>query len=429
MKVVHCKGNSQNTESYHYIGRPKGNDKFHFGNPFSHEAFSKALVKVSNRDEACDSFKDWLDGKRYTDVAPERRQWILDNLSLLKGKDLGCWCSPQRCHGDYLLELANRKNLEVNMIYAGIGSRETPEHILVAMKAIGFSLAQRGWTLRSGGASGADQAFEKGCASGPGNKEIYLPWKGFEGNDSPLYTITKEAMEMGKQYHPAWDNCSVGAKKMHSRNCHQVMGQDLKTPVSFVVCWTVNASGKGGTGQALRIAKGNNIPILDLGNCKTTEEAIRLFFEFLKGFETESTFIPMSGNILTSEAESLVNTVNCVGIMGKGLAADFKEAYPAMFLEYKKVCDAGKLEPGKLHIWRNVINFPTKIDWRNDSKLEWIESGLDKLVLFIKNKNIKSIAIPPLGCGNGNLDKPTVKKLVEDKLRHLNISIEMWNFE
>jgi hypothetical protein len=145
--------------------------------------------------------------------------------------------------------------------YAGIGSRETPTNILQAMTYIATVLSSVGYILRSGGASGADSAFEAGAGNA---KEIYLPWKGFNGNNSVLHNVSKEALQLASTLHPAWNRCSQGAQKLHGRNCYQVLGEQLVSPVEFVVCWTPNGTRSGGTGQALRLAERENIKIYDL---------------------------------------------------------------------------------------------------------------------------------------------------------------------
>ena len=146
--------------------------------------------------------------------------------------------------------------------YAGIGSRETPPEVLSEMRWLAAKLAAHDWTLRSGAAQGADAAFESGAGE---KKEIYLPWRGFNGSRSSLHNPTPAAMELAAKVHPAWERCSQGARKLHARNCHQVLGLALMPPVKFVACWTVDGLGGGGTGQALRIARHENIPIYDLG--------------------------------------------------------------------------------------------------------------------------------------------------------------------
>ena len=141
------------------------------------------------------------------------------------------------------------------------------------------------------------------------------------------------------------------------------------------------------------------------------------------------------GNMMTSSAEALVNTVNTVGVMGKGIALQFKEEFPTNFATYKTACSTGELVPGKLLITRDknvakeekiIVNFPTKLHWRNPSKYEYIKDGLTELVKTIQEYQIKSIAIPPLGCGNGGLDWDVVKKMIQEALSDLNTEIYVY---
>lgn len=156
--------------------------------------------------------------------------------------------------------------------YAGIGSRETPEFVLDVFESVAEFLAKHGFTLRSGCAKGSDIAFENGCDRVNGLKEIYLPWKGFNGSNSDLIVSNPKAFEIAKQFHPYWHNLSQGAQKLQARNSHQVLGLDLHTPSKFIICWTKNGSGSGGTGQAIRIARNSNIPIFDAGKYIDTNE-------------------------------------------------------------------------------------------------------------------------------------------------------------
>lgn len=150
--------------------------------------------------------------------------------------------------------------------YTGVGSRETPEHIQQLMFQCAKSLTGLGYTLRSGGAEGADTAFE----SGSDLKEIYLPWAGFNNrhmmNDSEIVLENIEAMEIAATHHPAWERCSQGAMKMHTRNVHQILGKDLRSPSEFLLCWTPNGATTGGTGQAIRLAEYYEVPIFNLGS-------------------------------------------------------------------------------------------------------------------------------------------------------------------
>jgi len=130
----------------------------------------------------------------------------------------------------------------------------------------------------------------------------------------------------------------------------------------------------------------------------------------------------VKGNLLKANAEALVNTVNTVGVMGKGIALQFRQAYPEMYKAYEKACKANELELGKINVFdlggltggpRWIVNFPTKKHWRSKSKIEDIRAGLDDLVGVIKSIGVKSIAIPPLGCGHGGLDWGDVFPLIE----------------
>lgn len=124
------------------------------------------------------------------------------------------------------------------------------------------------------------------------------------------------------------------------------------------------------------------------------------------------------GNIFNSSCEFLVNPVNCVGVMGKGLALEFKNKYPLNFEIYKKACDNASFNIGNLLIVpvdnKFIVNFPTKKHWRNKSDLEFIKIGLEELKVAIKDFNIKSIALPKLGCGLGGLDWNKVFDLIKD---------------
>lgn len=126
------------------------------------------------------------------------------------------------------------------------------------------------------------------------------------------------------------------------------------------------------------------------------------------------------GNLLESDVEALVNTVNCVGFMGKGIALQFKQAFPENFAAYERAAKAGEVRPGKMFVFETgvmvnpkyIINFPTKRHWRGKSRIEDIETGLAALVQATKRLGIRSIAVPPLGCGNGGLDWAEVRTLI-----------------
>lgn len=140
----------------------------------------------------------------------------------------------------------------------------------------------------------------------------------------------------------------------------------------------------------------------------------------------------MKGDILQAQVEALVNTVNCVGVMGRGIALQVKKAFPANYNAYLAACQRGEVRPGKMFVFdagplswpRYIINFPTKRHWRNKSRIEDIEAGLVSLIEEIQARNINSVAIPPLGSGLGGLDWNEVRPLIErafEVLPHVDI--------
>lgn len=167
------------------------------------------------------------------------------------------------------------------MYYAGIGSRKTPDDILVLMEQLGNKLREDCMILRSGHAPGADQAFERGAG---GAAQIFLPWATFE-QDVPFSasrdpetsvvvhpTIFNSpqsvAFDVAAQVHPAWANLSHGAQNLHARNVHQILGPDLSRamPVEFVICWTPEGIVQGGTATAIRLAEKHRIKVYNLAD-------------------------------------------------------------------------------------------------------------------------------------------------------------------
>jgi O-acetyl-ADP-ribose deacetylase (regulator of RNase III) len=134
-----------------------------------------------------------------------------------------------------------------------------------------------------------------------------------------------------------------------------------------------------------------------------------------------------TGNLLEAETEALVNAVNVAGVMGKGLALQFKRAFPENFRAYRRACENGELQLGRVFVHRNsspqgprfIVNFPTKGHWRDASRLEDIDAGLRSLVRAIRDLKIRSIAVPPLGCGLGGLPWTDVRPRIEAALEPL----------
>ena len=173
-------------------------------------------------------------------------------------------------------------------IITGIGSRETPPADMRLLTTIARKAEERGMRGRSGGAGGADLAFEKGFTD-PRNIDVILPWKSFlpkgmtiqdvnaflgrdrvrHGPGAPVMLegpYIQRARDMAEKYHPAWDKCSDGAKSLHSRNMPQVLGLQLDRPTDVVIAWTVDGKATGGTGQAIRVAEDLGVPVANLKN-------------------------------------------------------------------------------------------------------------------------------------------------------------------
>lgn len=144
----------------------------------------------------------------------------------------------------------------------------------------------------------------------------------------------------------------------------------------------------------------------------------------------------ITGNIMDSSAEALVNTVNTDGVMGKGIALQFKHAFPHNFEVYKQACMNGQLQTGKILVVKDsellmgerlIVNFPTKQHWKMPAKYEYVESGLTALIAYLKDHPLKSLAMPALGCGNGGLEWQKVKRLIEQHFEGLDMAI--WVYE
>jgi hypothetical protein len=162
--------------------------------------------------------------------------------------------------------------------YAGIGSRKTPDNILEKMNKIAKWLAKREFILRSGGADGADYAFECGASSiDPKLVHLMLPWKKFNANirnhgvECFVCGDDKDMADIAKTIHPAWHMCSHGAKALHTRNVAQILGPKIDSPVDFVIAWTDQGMKKGGTRTAILLAEKNNIPVFNLFNEESSD--------------------------------------------------------------------------------------------------------------------------------------------------------------
>lgn len=241
-----------------YIGRGSA-----LGNPF-------AIGIDGVRDEVIADFEVYLN----KEIDSGNPVIIMKLRQLLEASVLACYCKPAACHGDIIEKVwrARIKDLVParSLLYAGIGSRSIPPNAQALLTKLARRLDELGFMLRSGAANGADTSFEVGAT----NKEIFLPWQGFNGRQSNFYAPTPEAFRIAEQLHPAWASLTPVAKKLMARNSHQVLGESLRSPVDFVACWTPDGAetskqrsrSTGGTGQAIDLADRFDIPVFNFRN-------------------------------------------------------------------------------------------------------------------------------------------------------------------
>ena len=155
--------------------------------------------------------------------------------------------------------------------YAGIGSRSIPDTHYTAIKALAQTLDNMGLHLRSGGATGTDQAFHQGALQGTNNVTLYLPWPGYNRHTglntrslTPEQSVRAQSLIVEHNLHPAWHKCSPGARTLHARNMAILLGENLNQPVHLVIAYTENGQVKGGTGMAIRAARHYRIPVINL---------------------------------------------------------------------------------------------------------------------------------------------------------------------
>lgn len=169
------------------------------------------------------------------------------------------------------------------MDYAAGGSRKTPPEVLVLMRRLGHRLAERGLTLRTGGAEGADEAFYQGALSAGGQVELYLPWPRFRNLKGVLERPLPEAYRLAQAHHPAWDRLGAGVRALMARNAHVLLGRDLASPARFFLCWTPGGEVTGGTGHAIRLARAHGIPVVNLAAGRQALEEIAALLEGIPG--------------------------------------------------------------------------------------------------------------------------------------------------
>ena len=220
--------------------------------------------------------------------------------------------------------------MSATLLYAGIGSRATPTQVLIQMGQIAAKLSKRGYVLRSGAADGADTAFEAGCTRSGGKTEIWLPWKGFNQHRDTGRYPTPAHEQLAETLHPAWSSLSRGPRALHARNVGQILGADLATPVSFVVCWTPDgctdeasrSPGTGGTGTAIALAYRTGIPVFNLANPDAYDRLVTHVLADCRPFHPDGKR-PASGEILVFGS-------NLAGRHGKGSALEAATRFGAI---------------------------------------------------------------------------------------------------
>lgn len=252
-----------------YVGRPSSGRISPLGNPYT-------IGHDGDRDSVIEKYRHWLTAR-----VMERDPVVCTALLCIRpGQALSCHCAPAACHAEVIaseLDAGVQDRLRIHpektMRYAGIGARATHPDILRRMERIAHRLSELGYTLLSGGADGADSAFEAGCF---GQKQIFLPWPGFhhlQGRHC-VNLPSSEAFRVAATIHPVWHQLQDSFRSLMARNSHEVLGADLRSPVDFVVCWTpdgcesrsTRSRGTGGTGQAIELADLWGVPVINLKN-------------------------------------------------------------------------------------------------------------------------------------------------------------------
>lgn len=247
-----------------YVARPSP-----LGNPY-------AIGRDGDRETVIAKYQDWLDRQ----IAHRDPVVLTALLGIRPDQDLACYCAPQACHAEIIrdrlqagLQDSLRSREGHTFRYAGIGSRNTPDVILKKIRLFAKRLEELGYTVLSGGANGADSAFTDAVS----RKEVYLPWPNFADWPEQGLTQTKphsDAFRVAACLHPYWSRLKDSAKALHARNSHQILGEDLRSPVDFVLCWTPDgceserqrSAQTGGTGQAIALADRWGIPVINLKN-------------------------------------------------------------------------------------------------------------------------------------------------------------------
>jgi hypothetical protein len=332
--------------------------------------------------------------------------------------------------------------------YVGVGARNTPPQVLDWMERTGEMLARYGYTLRSGGAFGADSAFEKGCDKAFGKKEIFLPWKGFQYKEGIVVSEDDSfAFHLAENFHPAWDKLSPAAKKLMARNTRQIFGppgeslECCEERSAFLVCYTDGGQIKGGTGQALRMAEALKIPIFNAGAGWAYEALDDAFENFLREEVWKEKPSQNLTNILDVKEGVICQQVNCQNVMGAGLAKQIAARYPVVKEKYHELCgqfaDQEKRSAGLFGRWQKVkiaeklfvVNIFSQDNYGNGKKNGVVYTDREKLLSSIADiaehaaRRQLEVYIPAgIGCGYGGENWEEVEPLIK-QLPSTNITI------
>jgi hypothetical protein len=243
-----------------YIGRGS-----HLGNP-------AAIGEDGDREEVLSVFGPYIN----REIDDKNPIILLKLRELNKNSILVCNCKPAACHGDIIEQVWNERILpglhvhERSLSYAGFSAPDTPPEVLNFMSRLSSRLEEIGFVLRSRGADGADSAFDDGCE----NKEIFLPWPGFNDKESEFDSPTSEALRVMEVLHGDWQQLKQGAQRLLACNSHVILGADMRSPADFVVCWTNDGAEKSRSfgrstwepNLAIDLADRFGIPVFNLKN-------------------------------------------------------------------------------------------------------------------------------------------------------------------
>lgn len=364
-------------------------------------------------------------------ITEESKYWPLDAINAM----------PEKERPTILYYKGNISLLQnINKNIAVIGSRNIDGSIIKREKSIVNYLTDNNFNIVSGLALGCDTVAHEQTLANSGKTIAILSTK-------LDYIYPKENKDLAAKI---VDNGGLLISEYNDYDSKlfikRLIDRD-RLQAAFSKCVIACAgNAKSGTRHAINKAQLYNKDVLFMYNenvdseNKSFELAKVKLDEGLGKVVTKSTLNELksninyvSGDLFDYDVDAIINTINCVGVMGKGLALEFKNRYPKNYAHYKTQCNYNKVKTGKMLTFKEndtwIINFPTKQNWKHKSKMSYIEDGLDDLVNVIIDNNIKSIAIPALGAGLGGLDWNEVKAVINNKLEDISHDVKIYVFE